>query len=418
MKSLKYSLTLALSCCVAALVLASCGGGGTATTVDAGLVISTSTDASTAVLAGTDTGLWDGAGGGGGSDGGGGAGDGEFLQFNFKPTSATTAIFSWTVLNSQYGIKGQTGSMSLTADSFGGYKVAGGPILQQGNIYVSKTGQVTGSVPLQIGATTVYMIFNGTRYKDTVADLTQVAGDYFYGASFRRASDGLDPSTEYGTLRIRADGTARICSVSAYSDTCASGFDLKVAVDNPSDPKVLKFTTSDYRNLLGYAVGKKNSSGKMTSSMDISYSNQSGQRYTGSVYSMQMSGSYNPNAYPGSWAGVGTDPSSGVRNASTGFLRINSGGTSFNQHDTSGGTNCTVISNPSRNDQGSMGNASTFPGIGFAQSSPPNTGFSYIIPMSDNFLVAISATSTGGLALIRRYKTLSAPGNTLGPDCP
>ena len=209
-------------------LLVSCGGGGGGggtTTTPAGptLTISEATDTSTAPLLGTDTGQWDGSGGGGGSDGGGGAGDGEFLQFHFQPTGTTTAVFSWTVLKSEYGITGQTGTMSLSADSFGGYK-ATGPAAQQGNIFIAKSGLVTGSVPLKIGTNTVYMLFNGMRYKDVVTGLALVAGDYFYGASFRQASNGLNPSTEWGTMRINADGTGRICSLAAYSDTCgASG---------------------------------------------------------------------------------------------------------------------------------------------------------------------------------------------------
>lgn len=382
-----------------AMVLASCGGGsgGTAVAItDTSLGISTATDSSTAPLAGTDTGQWDGTGGGGGSDGGGGAGDGEFIQFNFNPT---TLKLNYTVINSQYGIKGQTGTLSLTPDSTnGGYKIAGSPAVNQGNIYVSKTGQVTGSLPVVIGASTVYMVFNGTRYKDAVTDLTQLAGTYFYGASFRRASNGQSPSTEWGNLRIRTDGTGRICSLAAYSDTCSNGFEIKVAVDNPATPALVKFTTSDYRSLVGYMLAKKNSSGRGVATVDMSFSDQSGNRFTGAVYALQtiVGDSFNPNTYRGSWTIVGTDPLS-PRNASTGFIQLQSN--TYKQHDTVGGSDCTSTQ---FNDNGSISNASTYPGMGLA-SGPGRSA--WLIPMSDNFFVAIGAdtSGTGGLSLVRRY---------------
>ena len=414
---------------VFAAMLASCGGGGgtaastpAAPVLENSLGISTATDTSTAALAGNGDGRWDGSGGGGGSDGGGGAGDGEFVQFNFKPNGTATAVFSWTVINSQYGIKGQTGTMNLTADlNNGGYAVintvtfanltvASDPT-KQGNLFLSKSGQISGSLPLRIGSSTVYTLFNGTRYKDAVADLAQAAGTYFYGMSSRQASDGLHPETEFGTMKINADGTGRICSQAAYSDTCGpNGIPIKLTVDSTA---IFKMVSTDTRNVLGYVLPRKNVNGVNTATIDLSFNDSSGNKRTGAVYAMALGGTFNPASITGAWTNVSNDPTSSARNASTGFVRLFNGTTSsvsYVQHDTSGGIGGAAdCANPNFNDNGGGGLApASYPGIGYIQSSSSGSVPGHVIPMGPDFFVVAGVGNGGGgngLSVVRKYSS-------------
>jgi hypothetical protein len=401
----------------------------TNTTTTAGgnsLGITIASDVAAGSLAGNGNGLWDGAGGsdsGGGSDGGGGAGDGEFIQFNFKPSVASalslpTATFTWKVLKSEYGIAGQTGTMVLTADpAGGGYSVqtatfanatAAVDPLKQGNIYVALSGDINGSVPVKIGTATVYMVFNGKRYKDILGTPSQVAGDYFYGQTYREGSTGLNPATDFGTLRINADGSGRICSQATISNTC--GFVVTIAADDPANPRVLKFTSGAPQNLLGYAL-IKSTAGKLSGTMDASFGSTT--KFTGAYYFAQMTGTFAASAITGEWNAVSTDPNSASRTAVVGYVRhsaATASTTNYTNHEKFGGGDCSA-SSTAYNGQGTTQNASSFPGVGLLTRTNLSVAASYVVPLSPDLFVKAQPSSSGtgnGTVSIHRKYTVGA----------
>ena len=399
---------------VLASMLASCGGGGggaSAPVASSSLTISFAADTLTGALGGDGAGLWDGSGGGGGADGGGGAGDGEFVQFHIDFTSLK---FSWTVLRSEYGIAGQTGSLDLVKDSasFGGYRAATGPGAQQANIFVSRSGQVTGSIPLQVGGTTIYMAYNAVRYKDAVSTLAQVAGTYGIGALVRDANTGANPATSVGTLKLNADGSGRLCPETGYSDACANGFNVAIAYDNPSDPKLLKITSSDAHAMVGYGLGRTNDKGVQTAVMDISFVDDHGARKTGAIYAAKLSSiNFVPSDYSGAWYYSVIDLGSGSRSTGTGRLSFKSDST-WKSQDT-GGFDC---ANPQWFDSGVMGNATVYEptagSLGYINSSSPggNPNPYILIPLSSDLLALVrkgdsTAGNHGNFGLLRRYST-------------
>jgi hypothetical protein len=103
------------------------------------------------LIADGNGGLGDGSSGDGtgGADGDGSGGDGEVINLKVNFTSLRG---TWTVVASAYGIQGQTGTFTLQRDNAnGGYRFlhAGGVV--QNNLRVSRSGYITGSVPLRIG---------------------------------------------------------------------------------------------------------------------------------------------------------------------------------------------------------------------------------------------------------------------------
>ena len=398
-----------------ATLLVSCGGGsGTAAPTDGPLSISTATDTLTTAFAGTGGGYWDGAGGdgggGGGADGGGGAGDGEFVQFHID---FGTLKFSWTVLRSEYGIAGQTGSLNLVKDlSNGGYKAIGTGA-EQANIFVSKAGQVTGSIPLVVGGSTVYMTYNAMRYKDAVTNFNQVAGTYVLVAIIRSVNTGANPETTVGTININNDGTGRFCPESGYSDTCNNGFPVTVGFDDPANPKLIKVTSSDAHALIGYGVTRTNDQNVQTAFLDISFTDNSLGRRTGNVAMAKLSTiNFNPANFTGAWYYAAIDTGSTSRSMGTGQASFN--GTTYKTLDSGGSTTCNS-SNPAF-DQGTIGNASTyestFTSAGYLFSAFPggNPSPAIMIPISTDLLaIARSGTTTpgdhGNYALLRRYNT-------------
>jgi len=279
---------------------------------------------------------------------------------------------------------------------------------KQGNVYVALSGDVSGSVPVKIGTATVYMLFNGKRYKDILGTPSLAAGDYFFGQTYREAATGNNPSTDYGTLRINANGTGRICSQVAYSNSCSGGLDVTIESDDPASPRVLKFTTGAPHNFLGYAL-IKNANGKLTGTMDASFGSTT--RYTGAYYFAQMTGTFVASAITGEWNAISTDPTSASRTSIVGFVRHSgstSSSTSYTSHEKFGANDCNPGST-AYNGAGSTQNASSYPGVGLLTRTNLAVAGSYVVSLSpDLFVKAQPAGSGSGTVSIHRKYTVGA----------
>jgi hypothetical protein len=281
----KVHMTASYKCSVSVLMgvvlatLAACGGGSsggagdvtatpapapaptpTPTTPDAIALEATDGFLFTGSLLGDGAGAWSGGDGGdgGSGDGGGGAGDGEFVKVSMKfPfTGQPTGTLTWKVLRSQYGITGNTGTLSIEKDvaTKGGYKItafngnAAAVRATQSNFFVSSSGQLSGTLPLPIGAGGAVKdaLFSGIRFLDAkskATDMSEVAGLYAAAAINAEVGTGAKPAVGFQIFKLNANGTGRACSyqTGTYSDTCTDGLDFVATFVDAANRHVIRF---------------------------------------------------------------------------------------------------------------------------------------------------------------------------------
>ena len=80
----------------------------------------------------------------------------------------------------------------------------------QGNIFVAASGQVTGSLPLNIGGTTTYTVFTAVRYSDSVQTLSSLAGTYSVATMDADTTTGNNPTAGYGGQTWRRPQPGRV----------------------------------------------------------------------------------------------------------------------------------------------------------------------------------------------------------------
>jgi hypothetical protein len=164
------------------------------------------------------------------------------------------------VLRSQYGITGSVGVLSIQKDASGagGYKVTGVTVnglatpvrTNQGNFFVSTTGQLSGTLPLAIGAggSVKDVLFSGIRFKDAVsaaADMSEYAGNYGFGLITADVGTGANVAIGAGVFNIAANGSGRLCgNASSYSASCTNGIDFVASFDDPATRNLLRLRTA------------------------------------------------------------------------------------------------------------------------------------------------------------------------------
>jgi hypothetical protein len=176
--------------------------------------------------------------------------------------------YSWTVVQSSYGIAGQTGSGTLTAATTGGgYTMSNGGTLrvtQSGSIFVE-------NLPLTVTSSTVYTGLAAQPPAQQAPTLADIAGTYAWGV-FAHAEgakppySGLNDSPEvgWGTASINTSGTGRLCKSTAYSDTCANSSTITVtANDSRCASATNLFGVSIAGDFAGCAVLSSNGSGNV-----------------------------------------------------------------------------------------------------------------------------------------------------------
>jgi hypothetical protein len=149
------------------------------------------------------------------------AGAGEILDFTVDTTALT---YSYTVTESSYGLKGQTGSGTLTKNSDGSYTPSQFPTSK---IQVYQNGIMVGAVEFTINGQTVNAPVVGLS--SPITTLASLAGTYnFLGETCEgpTALAGVGAcDTVVGTLIINSSGTYEACSGDDLTThpSCASG---------------------------------------------------------------------------------------------------------------------------------------------------------------------------------------------------
>ena len=251
-----------LAALLPASLLVGCGGGsGSSGSSAAPFIPDTSYSALTATDTYTGGFRGDGYGfggdnGSGDADAGGAAGDGEFitLQGSF-PTGSATSDLTWTVKRSQYGIQDSTGTLTVTRNTSGGgggytvtaYSINGGtsqsPRAAQSNIFVSETGQITGTLPLPIngGVDASFTALRFVESQSASSDFSAYAGFYAFAQMAADKGTGLDRGIAAGVVKISADGTGRICPTQSWAANCTGGADIVLSYEDPANRSLVRF---------------------------------------------------------------------------------------------------------------------------------------------------------------------------------
>ena len=267
MRIIKTSLIAVLTAFITA-----CGGGGGGVIATSGGSTNPPTNSPTlaniAGLAGdvpglpltvSDNGGVSGASGDSGADGTAGEGERVAITFNFAALTG-----NWRIVESAYGIAGQTGTFSMVLDSAkGGYRYVGATTAQD-NIFVSKAGVVTGSLPLRIKGVQRASKFVALLNSQLTSTLEGVAGTYNIGYTNQNPIDVYGFTTAIGSLRIKTDGSFRICPFAAYSDTCANlqGVTVTTGTLQPSSTETNRFNVSVNGKIEGVASAVNHSYGR------------------------------------------------------------------------------------------------------------------------------------------------------------
>jgi hypothetical protein len=152
----------------------------------------------------------------------GAASAGELLQVSVNFAKNT---YSWKVLQSSYGITGQNSNGTLAvATSGGGYAMSGG-----GSLFLTQAGSIQiNGLTLTIGGQATQVAVSAQPPASSAPTLVDIAGTYAFGlfahdAGVNPPYDGNNASIGWGTAKINADGTGRLCpEASTYSDSCVN----------------------------------------------------------------------------------------------------------------------------------------------------------------------------------------------------
>jgi hypothetical protein len=436
------------------ILLAACGGGGGVGTASETLVpapqvnlaLNDTFSSPSGSLKGTSgTGLWSGYAGGsdsGSADAGGSAGDGEFVKVhvNFPGTLSTTGTLTWTILRSAYGLDGQTGNLTLQPDpsGAGGYKVVGGSSTQS-NIYVSSSGQISGSLPLPISSGPD-PVFVGMRFIDSTAtSFATYQGTYTYANISAKKGTGAAPYIETGVMKILSNGHGRTCPtqsgtiLATYSDTCTDGLDIVSSFDSSAN-NVVRFVQAPTQTTAslaakapkidGISIAKSFSSTSNSSGMfftsDFVYYNNVVSYVTGGMYATRQDNSIfssadlATNSTTSYWSLVAQDISTGKGQGFTNYV-------AFIYSTVNGITGVRrVFYNPYNGtcDAAGVGIYSNIPGATGAISAVISSDtISRIAQIDEDSLLMIGGSNTSWMGIARRTNSSTVAGYFASLDC-
>ena len=199
------------------------------------------------------------------------AGIGELMTYSINTAAKT---YSYTITQSSYGLAGQTGSGTLTANSDGSYSPSESP---SSRVYALQNGMMIGAVSLNISGTQTFVPVYGVS--SPVTTLSSLAGTYNYiSKSCALANNAANcANTSYGTIKIDNAGsytqctttnitTSPACSTStgsiaatgtsgvwSYVKTASSNTNYLLAFNAPNGQKVLVIDLNDAG---GYGFGQ------------------------------------------------------------------------------------------------------------------------------------------------------------------
>lgn len=140
------------------------------------------------------------------------AGIGEFLTYSINFDALT---YSYTIVDSAFGLAGRTGSGTLVRNSDGTYTPTGYPPAEA-KVLALNNGLLLGAIRENFGSGTVTVPIIGVS--NPISTLSDAAGIYNF---VEYVCQGACQSV-WGTFQIRADGTWQSCRFENFSSTCTS----------------------------------------------------------------------------------------------------------------------------------------------------------------------------------------------------
>lgn len=223
---MKKALVAVLTSALMSLAISGCGGGGGSSSSTPTMTPSAATAAAAVSLVSSQAPsggvIPAGAAKDVTADYTGAASAGELMQVSVNFARNT---YSWKVLQSSYGITGQNGNGTLAvATNGGGYAMSSG-----GSLFLTQAGSIQiNGLTLTIGGQAAQVAVSAQPPASSAPTLVDVAGTYAFGlfahdAGINPPYSGNNASLGWGTAKINADGTGRLCpEASTYSDSCVN----------------------------------------------------------------------------------------------------------------------------------------------------------------------------------------------------
>ena len=293
MKSLSVGLAIIFS----SLFLVACGGGGGSSSSNSGTTFTSSGSI------------------------------GEVLNFTVN-TTVSPPTYSYTIVQSAYGLTNQTGSGTLTANANGSYIPSGST---NSLVYPLPNGLLVGGIKLNLAGTQTVVPLLGVS--TPITNLSSLAGTYNYiRTSCAATANGYPTSpncaSSYGTIKINTDGTFTQCTTTNITTTpgCST---TTGTIGNQSGGiwQAVRTGSANINYLLAFTAPN----GQAVLAIDTN--DPGGYGYGHTIASTQPTASHVTGASNGTWFAHGNNNTSGVTVVS---------GTTFNSVFTSGNNNGTL----------------------------------------------------------------------------
>jgi hypothetical protein len=274
-----------------------------------------------------------GGGGGGGSSSSSGTtytssgSVGEVLNFTVN-TTVSPPTYSYTIVQSSYGLTNQTGSGTLTANANGSYIPSGSP---NSIVYPLPNGLLVGGLKLNLAGTQTVVPLLGMS--SPVTSLSSLAGTYNYiSTACSTNANGYPTSpncaTSYGTIKINTNGTFTQCTTTNITTTPGCSTTAGTVASQSSGIWEFVRTGSANKN---YLIASTASNGQIVLAID--FNDAGGYGYGHAIASTQPTTAFVAGSANGTWFAHANNNSSGVTVVS---------GTSFNSVFTTGNNSGTL----------------------------------------------------------------------------
>lgn len=281
------------------MVLSACGGGGGSSSS------SSSTTSSSSATTYTSSGSV-----------------GEVLNFTID-TAASPPTYSYTIVQSSYGLTNQTGSGTLTLNADGSFTPSGST---NSRVYALPNGLLVGGIKLNLQGTDTVVPLLGVS--SPVTSINSLVGTYNYITTYCNAKANGYPTypncgTSYGTVKVNANGTYTECVSTniSTSPTCSSSTGT---ISNQANGiwEYVRTGSSNKNYLLAFTAPN----GQIV--LIIDFNDPGGYGYGHGIASTQPTVSYASGDANGSWITNSSNGYSGVTTISgTSYTTVNTGGT-------------------------------------------------------------------------------------------
>ena len=247
---------------------------------------------------------------------------GEVLNFTIN-TTASPPTYSYTIVKSAYGLTGQTGSGTLTANSDLSYTPSGST---NSRVCPLPNGLLVGGIKLNLQGTQTVVPLLGVS--SPITTLNSLAGTYNYISTACAATANGYPThpncgSDYGTIKVNSNGTYTHCRTTniTTSPSCST---TTGTISNPSSGiwEYVRTGSSNKNYLLAFTA----SNGQNV--LVIDFNDAGGYGYGHGIASTQPTASYVTGDANGTWIFNSNNGNSGATSISgASYSTISSGGT-------------------------------------------------------------------------------------------